>query len=233
MFEPQRAIARNHSQSRLISRCEYHVARYLAICQFGTGAVILALGYILTLKEPKAITLGTVDVRPFYRCYWPSFLLFFVATLCVVISSTFKRHDAPFYFLVVFFVSSVVVMVTCLAVGFLVALMASHLSAYDLENCITLSVSTQGLLYMEYGPVCLCSPQILNGTLPTVKLVDLFAFSSDCHQALSVVAPLLKAASCAILVGGVEVMLSTLVGRFGFSFTKRRNQLEQQDQQNS
>lgn len=194
------------------------MARRLSFVQFITGIVVVCLGYALTVKEPEALKLGDVDVRPLYRCYWPSFLIFFLATLGMAISSTFRWHDAPHFLMTVYVTVSLLTTVTCLAVGIVVALMASHMSAFDLSNCITLS-NSQKTLYVEYGPVCLCSPEVLNGELRSEDPVDFFAFRSECDSALRGVTPLLKAASCILLLAGVQGLLATVMGCYGFAFT--------------
>lgn len=207
--------------------CEYDMSRYLAICQFVTGIVLLCVGYALITREPEAVNIGDVDVRPLYRCYWPGFFLIFVATLSVAISSTFKWRNAPNFLMAAFFSLSTLTTLICLVVGAIVGLMASRMLDYDLNNCLVLS-QLQKELYVKYGPVCLCSTSVRNNTILSVHPVDFFAFRSDCESALDDITPLLQAASCLLVLSGVQGLMSTFIGWYGFAFTKKSARTQRQ-----
>ena len=205
--------------------CEFFFPRRVVLFQFVVGILVLSFGFALTAKEPEAVVLGGVDIRPFYRCYWPSFLIFFLATLGLSVSSTFKWRNAPFALLAAYSAVSVITTLTCFGVGIVVALLASRMYNLDLNNCITLSIS-QRSLYLTYGPVCFCSLEIqrLSTSVTNTQIDDLqdfFAFSSDCTDALEGIPPLLISSTCMLMIAGVYGLLSTVIGCYAFAFTER------------
>jgi hypothetical protein len=193
--------------------------------QFIVGIVLAGVGFALAAQEPEAVVLKGVDVRPLYRCYWPSFLIFFVATLGLSVSSTFKWRNAPFVLLTAYSALSIITTLTCFAVGIFVTLLASRMTDLDLNNCITLSTS-QRSLYLRYGPVCFCSPDLqrlstgeTNTSIDDVQ--DFFAFSSDCADALDSIPPLLISSACLLMIAGVHGLLATILGCYSFAFSER------------